>query len=115
MASIYYLIAALERGDGPAAWTLARKMPRGRIGLDHALALVALLSLDETPIDQYEAAVDRWLERAESERPDVAIAQLRRILDSLPDLPAVTELQTFCEREAWPVSLATLDHLLPRG
>lgn len=113
VVSIYYLISALERGDCAAAWTYAARMPRGRITLDHALGLVALLSLDEAPIERYEAAVDRWLERAAVEQPGAPIARLRHLLDWLPDLPAVTELQLLCEQQAWPVALSTLDCLLP--
>lgn len=115
VASIYYLISALERGDCEAAWAYAARMPRGRVTLDHALGLVALLSLDDPPVEHYEAAVDRWIERAKFEHPHVPIERLRSLLDWLPDLPAVAELQTLCEQQAWPVALATLEHLLPRG
>lgn len=69
VASVYHLLAALERGDAARAWEYAASMPRGRVSLDHALALVALSSLHETPIDRYEAAVDRWIERAAMEPP----------------------------------------------
>ena len=113
VASIYYLISALERGDCEAAWAYASRMPRGRVSLDHALGLVALMSLEEAPIERYEAAVDRWLERAAAEQPGVPITRLRYLLDWLPDLPAVAELQLLCEQQAWPVALSTLDHLLP--
>lgn len=113
MASVYHLLAALERGDAARAWQYAATMPRGRVSLDQALALVVLASLHETPIDRYEAAVDRWIERAALERPEVPIERLRELLDWLPDLPAVTELQLHCEQQAWPVALSTLDHLLP--
>lgn len=112
--AIYYVLAALERGDFSAAWESAGKLPRGRLSLDHALALVALMSLETSAVDQYEAAVDRWLERARLELPDLPLGRLARLLDWLPDLPAVGELQEQCEAHAWPVALATLDHLLPR-
>lgn len=113
MASIYHLLSALERGDAALAWKYAATMPRGRINLDHALALVALASFDETGTDRYEAAVDRWIQRAEHEQPDLPIERLRSLLDWLPDLPAVTDLQAMCEAHAWPVALQALEHLLP--
>lgn len=113
VASIYHLLSALERGEGVLAWKYAAEMPRGRINLDHALALVAIASLHDTEPDRYEAAVDRWLQRATLEQPAAPIDRLRHLLDWLPDLPAVTELQAICELEAWPVAQQTLDHLLP--
>lgn len=113
VASIYHLQSALERGDAALAWRYAGELRRGQVGLDHALALVALVSLHEPLIDRYEAAVDHWLRRAELERPELPINRLRKVLDWLPDLPAVTELQEVCQAEGWPVALATLDHLLP--
>lgn len=113
VASIYHLQSALERGDAALAWRYAGELPRGRVGLDHALALVALASLHEPLIDRYEAAVDHWIRRAELERPQLPTDHLRQLLDWLPDLPAVTELQAVCENEAWPVALDTFNHLLP--
>lgn len=87
--------AALQAGDPAGAWSAAAGLPRVRLGLDHALALVALLSLDdEGPVERCEAAVNRWIDRAHEERPVLAAAPMRRLLDWLPDLGAVTELQT---------------------
>lgn len=112
--SIYYVVAALERGDFDAAWSRAAQMPRERLGLDHALGLIALMSLTDPVPERYDAAVRRWLQRADVEHPDLPLRRLGVVIDALPDLPAVTELQALCERYRWPTSLAALDHLLPR-
>lgn len=108
---------ALRRGDLPAARTLSSQLPRGSVGLDHALAIVALLSLEEDdPIAGiYEAAVDRWLQLAELERTELDVDELRRTFDALPDWSAAVALQQICEAEGWAVALETIEaYVLPQ-
>lgn len=108
---------ALCRGDLLAARTLSSRLPRGSVGLDHALAIVALLSLEEDdPVaGVYEATVDRWLQLAELERPGLDADELRRTFDALPDWSAAVALQRICERGGWAVALETIKrHVLPQ-
>lgn len=108
---------ALQRGDLEAARSYSSQLPRGSVGLDHALAIVALLSLEEDdPVaGVYELTADRWLQLAGPERPELDVDELERILNAMPDWSAAVALQKTCEREGWAVALETLErYVLPQ-
>lgn len=59
-------------------------MPRGSVSLEHALALVALdKPTADGATERYEAAGDRWLDRAALERALKVTAGQALVLDAL--------------------------------
>lgn len=115
-SSITWLEAAIQRGDLPAAWTVAFELPR--LPLDHALALVILTAADPGRPARFDAAARRWAGLYLEGAADPSLTELRAFvdcLDELPGLEAVTALGELCERRHLPRAADALAHLTPRS